>query len=129
MKKCILVVDDERHVRTLLERTLDPFEEVNVDLMTAASGEDALELCRQKPPDLVFVDVGMPGIGGYAFCEALRSEPATQHATIILMIEMGREPNLDRCKAAQVAEVVTKPFDPDHIRLLTGKLLDIDVEL
>ena len=45
------------------------------------------------------------------------------------MIDMGREPNPDRCRGLVVNEVVNKPFDPDHIRFLTGRLLDIDVEL
>lgn len=129
MKKRILVVDDERHVRTLLETTLDPFEDADVEITTASSGEQGLELCRHAPPNLVFVDVGMPGIGGYAFCEALQSHASTRHAKVVLMIDMGSEPNPARCRGAQVMAIVTKPFDPDHIRLLTGKLLDIDVEL
>ena len=129
MRKRILIVDDERHVRTLLERTLDPFEDVDVELVMASSGEEALEQCRQGTPDLAFVDVSMPGIGGYALCEALRSHPSTRDTAIVLMIEMGREPNPDRCRGIDVAEVVNKPFDPDHIRLLTGRLLGIEVEL
>ncbi len=64
MNKRVLVIDDERHVRTLLETTLDPFEEVGVEVATAASGEEGLERCRNAPPDLIFVDVAMPGIGG-----------------------------------------------------------------
>lgn len=129
MSKRILVVDDERHVRTLLEHTLVPFEEVDVVLSFAASGEDGLELCRENAPDLIFVDEGMPGIGGIAFCEAIRTEPTTRHARVVLMVDMGREADAARCNAAGIVEVITKPFDPDHVRLLTGKLLDILVEL
>lgn len=129
MNKTILVVDDERHVRTLLEHTLSPFEEENVQLDTAESGEQALDLCRQAPPDIIFIDVGMPGMGGYALCESLHADPATKHTQIVLMIDMGREPDLNRCKSAQVTDIITKPFDPDRIRLLTGKLLGIHVEL
>ena len=129
MKKRILVVDDERHVLTLLETTLDPFEDADVELVTASSAEQALDLCRQSPPDLVFVDVAMPGIGGYALCEALSAEPATQHTKTVLMLEMGCEPNPNRCRGQSALEFINKPFDPDHIRLLAGRLLDIDVEL
>lgn len=129
MNKSILVVDDERHVRTLLEHTLNPFEEEDVQLNTSASGEEALDLCRQNPPDIIFIDVGMPGMGGYALCDALHSEPCTQHTQIVLMIDMGREPDLTRCNSTRVVDVITKPFDPDRIRLLTGKLLGIHVEL
>lgn len=129
MKRRILLVDDERHVLTLLETTLDPFEDADVELVTASSAEQALDLCRQAPPDLVFVDVAMPGIGGYAFCEALSTEPTTRHAKIVLMLDMGCEPDPDRCRTSSFAEFITKPFDPDHIRLLTGRLLDIAVEL
>ncbi len=128
MTKAILVVDDERHVRTLLEHTLSPFEEAGVTITVTATGQDALEACRQTPPDLVFVDARLPGVNGYDLCEALRSDPTTKHAQVVLMIDKGWEPSPGRCNDDAFAHVMTKPFDPEEVRLVTGKLLGIDVE-
>jgi CheY-like chemotaxis protein len=128
MTKTILVVDDERHVRTLLEHTLSPFEEVDVTITVAATGQDALEACKRTPPDLVFVDARLPGVSGYDLCDALRADPATKHALVVLMVDKGWEPSPDRCSDDAFAHVMTKPFDPEQVRLVTGKLLGIDVE-
>jgi CheY-like chemotaxis protein len=128
MTQTILVVDDERHVRTLIEHALSPFEEVGVTITVAATGQDALESCKRTPPDLVFVDARLPGVSGYDLCDALRADPATKHALVVLMVDKGWEPSPGRCSDNAFAHVMTKPFDPEELRLVTGKLLGIDVE-
>lgn len=129
MTKTILVVDAERHMRALLEHTLCPFEEVGVQLHSVENPEQAILFCKQSPPDLVFVDGGIPEKGGFILCEAIHADPATSHTRIVLMAERGKEPNLEGCKYARVIQIVAKPFDPDRVRLLTGSILGIDVEL
>lgn len=129
MKKRILVVDDERHVRTLLEHTLDPFEDLDVELLLAASPDEAIEVCRDNLPDLAFVDASMPTMSGYELCDRLRAMPGGSSVHIVLLVDKSQPPEPERCGNASVVDVVTKPFDPDQIRLLTGRLLGITVEL
>jgi CheY-like chemotaxis protein len=129
MTKRILVVDDESHVRTLLEHTLDPFEDLDVQLLLAASADEALEACREHLPDLAFVDATMPAVNGYDLCDRLRATEGGGDIHIVLLLDKGQPPDTERCSGVGFADVVTKPFDPDQIRLMTGRLLGINVEL
>src|SRR6185503_17227611 len=78
----ILVVDDERHNRQLLEVMLAT-EDVVVE--TAASGEEALALVAAQPPDLVLLDVMMPGIDGYQVASTIKANHATANIPVILI--------------------------------------------
>ncbi len=60
MEKKILIVDDEPHIRALLEQTLEDFEDEDVEILTAANGEEGLETIEEERPNLVFLDVMMP---------------------------------------------------------------------
>ena len=58
----ILIVDDEPHLRMLIQQTLEELEDEGVDLITATNGEEALETIREEEPNLVFLDVMMPNL-------------------------------------------------------------------
>ena len=60
----ILIVDDEPHLRTLIQQTLEELEDEGVDLITATNGEEALETIQAEEPNLVFLDVMMPKKNG-----------------------------------------------------------------
>ena len=64
MSNKILIVDDEDHLRMLIEQALEELEDEGVDFFTAANGEEALEQFKQNPPDLVILDINMPGMNG-----------------------------------------------------------------
>ena len=73
----ILIVDDEPHLRTLIQQTLEELEDEGVDLITATNGEEALETIREEEPNLVFLDVMMPkknGFGSIAIQRGLEYE-------------------------------------------------------
>ena len=61
----VLIVDDEQHIRLLIEQTLEELEDDGVDLLTAADGEEALVVMANQHPDLVFLDVMMPKKNGF----------------------------------------------------------------
>jgi len=85
-KATILVVDDEANNRNVLVAQLggDDYE-----LLTAASGEEALALIDSRLPDLVLLDVMMPGISGFDVAEILKSEGRTAHIPIIMLTALG----------------------------------------
>ena len=60
MERKILIVDDERHIRMLIEQTLEELEDEGVEFLTAENGEIAFQLIQEENPQLVFLDVMMP---------------------------------------------------------------------
>ncbi len=78
----VLIVDDERHNRELLEVMLT---REGYQLLTAASGEEALEMVAQELPDLMLVDVMMPGLDGYQLAGQIKRNPATTNIPVIIV--------------------------------------------
>jgi two-component system, OmpR family, alkaline phosphatase synthesis response regulator PhoP len=74
MTKKILIVDDEAHIRMLIEQTLEELEDEGVEFLTAENGEVALETIREENPQLVFLDVMMPKMNGMEVCRRVKIE-------------------------------------------------------
>ena len=68
----VLIVDDEQHIRLLIEQTLEELEDEGVELLTAADGEEALIVVANQHPDLVFLDVMMPRQNGFEVCRVIK---------------------------------------------------------
>jgi len=111
----ILIVDDEAHIRILLERTLIDFEDEGVEILMAENGEEALKLIKSEKPNLVFLDVMMPKMNGFDVCHTVKNELKMADVYIIMLTAKGQE--YDKQKGADVGADVymTKPFDPDEI--------------
>ena len=127
MTKKILIVDDETHVRFLLEQTLEDFEEHDVEIETASNGEDALKKIGRNPPDLMFLDVMMPLVNGFEVCSRVKSSDQTRSIFIVLLTAKGQE--IDRLKGEEVGadRYLTKPFDPDEIVAIASNHLGINL--
>lgn len=115
MPQKLLIVDDEPHIRMLIEQTLEDLEDVGVIFFTADNGEAALEIIREERPQLVFLDVMMPKMNGMEVCRRVKKELSFSDVYIILLTAKGQE--LDRQKGTEVGADVymTKPFDPEAI--------------
>jgi DNA-binding response OmpR family regulator len=115
MEQKILIVDDEPHIRMLIEQTLEELEDDGVNFFTATNGEEALEIIREEKPQLVFLDVMMPKMNGMEVCRKVKKELAIENVYIVLLTAKGQE--LDRLKGQEVGADVymTKPFDPEVI--------------
>lgn len=113
--KKILIVDDEPHLRTLIQQTLEELEYDGVELLTATNGEEALETIRAEEPDLVLLDVMMPKQNGFDVCQVVKKELGWDHVRIILLTAKGQE--FDRNRGLEVGAdlYMTKPFDPDAL--------------
>ena len=113
MEKKILIVDDEAHIRMLIEQTLEDLEDEGVEFFTAENGEIALEIIQQENPQLVFLDVMMPKMNGMEVCRRVKKELALDDVYVILLTAKGQE--LDRQKGQEVGAdlYLTKPFDPE----------------
>ena len=113
MTKKILIVDDEPHIRMLIEQTLEELEDEGVEFLTAENGEVALEVIREENPQLVFLDVMMPKMNGMEVCRRVKMEQGKKETYIVLLTAKGQE--ADRQKGLDVGADVymTKPFDPE----------------
>jgi DNA-binding response OmpR family regulator len=111
----ILVVDDEAHIRMLIEQTLEELEDEGVEVITADNGADALETIKSEKPRLVFLDVMMPKMNGFDVCNTVKHELEMKDVYIVMLTAKGQE--YDRQRGEQVGADIymTKPFDPDEL--------------
>lgn len=121
----VLIVDDEPHIRLLLEQTLEEFEEKGVEIITAGNGKQALELIKKETPDIVYLDVMMPEMNGYDVCNAVKKDPALKGVYIILLTAKGQEYDKKRGDDSGADIYMTKPFNPDVIIAKTASILNI----
>ncbi|HEX3768201.1 MAG TPA: response regulator, partial [Puia sp.] len=96
----ILIVDDESHIRSLIEQSLEDLEDNGVDFFTAENGEEALEIIKAENPQLVFLDVMMPKMNGMEVCRRVKKELHMEDVYIVLLTAKGQE--LDRIKGQEV---------------------------
>jgi len=111
----LLIVDDEPHIRMLLEQTLEDLEDDNVELLVATNGEDAYQIIQEEKPQLVFLDVMMPKMNGFEVCERVKKELHMDGVHIVLLTAKGQEDDKAKGLSAGANEYMTKPFDPDTI--------------
>ena len=125
MQQKILIVDDEAHIRMLIEQTLEELEDEGVEFLTAENGEIALAIIQEEKPNLVFLDVMMPKMNGMEVCRRVKKELGMEAVYIVLLTAKGQE--LDRLKGQEVGADVymTKPFDPEVILNKAKEVLGI----
>ena len=125
MSQKILIVDDEAHIRMLIEQTLEELEDDGVEFFTAGNGEIALDIIQEEKPNLVFLDVMMPKMNGMEVCRRVKKELNLNDVYIILLTAKGQE--LDRLKGQEVGADIymTKPFDPEAILSKARQVLNL----
>ncbi|MEL4455789.1 response regulator [Lutimonas vermicola] len=123
MEQKLLIVDDESHIRMLIEQTLEDLEDEGVELLFAENGEQALELIQKEKPNLVFLDVMMPKMNGMEVCYKVKKELKLSDIYIILLTAKGQE--VDRQKGLEMGadRYMTKPFDPDEMLSIAEEVL------
>lgn len=123
----ILIVDDEPHIRLLLEQTLEDFEDKGVEIITAGNGKDALEIIKKETPDIVFLDVMMPEMNGYDVCHAVKNDLNLTDVYIIMLTAKGQEYDKKKGEDAGADIYMTKPFNPDVIIAKTATILNMEL--
>lgn len=121
----VLIVDDEPHIRLLLEQTIEEIEDRDIDILIAENGEKALEIIKKERPGLVFLDVMMPKMSGFDVCNTVKNELKMTDVFIIMLTAKGQE--FDRQKGGEVGADIymTKPFNPDEIIARTVEVLGL----
>lgn len=114
MKK-ILIVDDEVHLRLLLEQTLEDLEDEGVELLMACDGDEALVEIENEKPQLIFLDVMMPKKNGFEVCDIVKNQWKMNDIYVVMLTAKGQEFDKEKGKQVGADIYITKPFDPDVI--------------
>lgn len=119
-RKKILLVDDSP-TALLMERLL--LQDMPYTLLTASNGQEALRVALAERPDLILMDVMMPGMDGLELCRRLRGEELTRTTPIILVTTRGGAEHVERGYESGCNDYVTKPFDGRELKAKVEKYL------
>jgi len=116
----VLVVDDEEEVRRSLARTL---QRAGFEAETTESGEEALRRMEAAPPDLVLLDVVLPGLDGYEVCERMQRTEALSYVPVVFVTALEGERDRERAFAAGGSAFLEKPIERDRLLAVVGEQL------
>ena len=120
MSHGLLVVDDDPFIRKLVATTLEDVAEFAVH--EAADGAEALEVAARERPTVVLLDVEMPRMDGIEACRALRADPQTSGATIVILTATHGDGVEAEAEQAGADLFLTKPFSPLELLRLVDRL-------
>ena len=109
-RRSVLLIDDEPDIREVVELSLGSV--AGWEVLTASSGADGVELASEQQPEVILLDVMMPGLDGPATLEVLRARDETRAIPVLFMTAKAQAGELSRYASLGVAGVIPKPFDP-----------------
>ncbi len=121
MPKEILIVDDEPGVVVALQFLL---EQQGYNVLVAKRGEDALDLIYKYKPDLVILDIMLPGIDGYEVCEIVRLNPDYRDIKILFLTARSAEVEIAKGLTLGADAYITKPFSNDKLIAAVNQVLE-----
>lgn len=116
----ILIAEDEKGIRDLLTAI---FQGPQWQVLLAVDGLQALQIARKERPDLVILDIVMPGMLGWQVCEALRRDPATQHTRILMLSALIQDSHKRKAFQSGADAYMEKPFSPRQLLATVEELL------
>jgi DNA-binding response OmpR family regulator len=121
MAASVLLVDDEPNIVLSLEFLM---RQAGYDVRVARDGDAALRAVAERAPDLVLLDLMIPGRDGYEVCEAIRADPACAKTKVVMLTARSREVEREKGLALGADDYVTKPFSTRELVDRVRRLLD-----
>ena len=115
----VLLIDDQKSVAEVLDALLKRF---SATLEYAADGARGLQRAKQAPPDLIFLDIMMPGIDGFSVCRFLKNDPATRDIPVVFLTA-GQDKDVTRSREAGADAFIGKPFVSSEIVAVLERFL------
>ncbi len=125
MAKNVLIVDDDATMVNLLSTILDL---EGFKTQKALSGQEALDLIGEELPDMVLLDIMMPGMDGFEVLARLRNEPRTEKLPVILLTAKTEDRDMFEGWKKGADEYVTKPFDPLELVKIINSVIERSYE-
>ncbi|MBF0458035.1 MAG: response regulator [Nitrospirae bacterium] len=111
----ILIADDQPDMRRLIKQTLEDLEDEGVEIITAENGKEALDLIKEKRPELVLLDIMMPLMDGFEVCEEVKNRLFMKEVYIVMVTAKGQEIDRNKGKECGCDDYITKPFSTAEI--------------
>ncbi len=108
----VLVVDDEPDVLLLCRLNL---QQQGFEVMEASDGPSALEIVRDEPPDVIVLDLMLPGMTGYDVLDVLREDEATSAIPVVVLTAKSLRADRERSRGSGASAFLTKPFLPSEL--------------
>jgi len=121
-KKILLIIDDEEDLSSMLSFRL---RNIGFEAITAASGNRGVELARDARPDLILLDLMMPGMDGYVVSKKLKSDPLTRDIPIIVFSAVGNKNTKETVEKIGAAGFIEKPFEPEFLISKIHEFLEV----
>ena len=118
----ILIADDERALRLLIAGTLEIGE---YDILEADNGIQALDLVKRERPDLIILDVMMPGITGYEVCKRIKTNPDIADTKVLILTAKGQQSDEEAAWEALADFYLAKPFSPMELLSMVEEVLSV----
>lgn len=110
----VLIVDDDPHLRSFISEALSMNNE-NVNVESAENGFEAGQMVQAFRPDVIILDLMMPGLNGFSVCKQLKENPKTEAIRVLAMTGFYTKENVDRIKAAGAEHCFRKPIDIEEL--------------
>ena len=121
----ILIADDEKYIRLLLEQALEEITDQGVELLFAVNGQEALDMIRKEKPELVFLDLMMPKLTGIEVCDAVKNKLDIRDSYIVMLTAKCQAGDMQQGLKIGADAYMSKPFDLDEIIEITKQVLGI----
>jgi len=120
----VLIIDDSRTIVTVLKKFL---RSAGYETLEALDAESGLAQLHPEPPELIFLDIMLPGMNGFAALRAIRRDPATRHIPVIMM--SGNEQAMEQFFGTRIGadDFLKKPFSRHEVFFRIERLLDADL--
>ncbi|MBI5805972.1 response regulator [candidate division TA06 bacterium] len=120
MTKKIMVIDDEPYIARVIKFKL---EQEGYTVFSANDGLTGLEKIRQEKPDLVLLDVMMPGLTGYEVCQKIKSDPQLSGIPVVILTAKGQEKDREEGLSVGASDYITKPFSSNRLLELVRNMV------
>ena len=119
-KAQVLVIDDSPDVRTFLALWLSG---LGCDVRTVADGEAAERELAKEKPDVILLDVVLPGVNGFEICERLKQQTSTRQIPVVMMSGLRQAANVRRAREVGAQHYLLKPFDESELMAVIGSVV------
>ncbi|HEX5709835.1 MAG TPA: response regulator transcription factor [Sulfuricurvum sp.] len=113
VRKKVLIVDDDEQTRKIIQKVLKRLDEV--DFLEAGNGSEAIQMANDEQPDLILMDVVMPGMDGYEACRKIKNDPKMKSAIVIFMTSLTMDEIDDKIIQARGDDLLRKPLDASEL--------------